>query len=70
MSYKLRLATEKDIPYLVKLRTEFLREIQIDAPEENVANYEEKLNNYFIKHMEEGTFLAWFAVSNEKLFLN
>ncbi len=49
MSYKLRLATEKDIPYLVKLRTEFLREIQIDAPEENVANYEEKLNNYFIK---------------------
>ena len=67
MSYKLRPAIEKDIPHLVELRTEFLREIQIDAPEENVTYYEEKLNNYFTKHMKEGTFLAWFAESDDEI---
>ena len=61
MTFIFRIAKEEDIHHLVRLRIEFLKEIQIDAPERDMLIFKEKLTDYFLRNMRNGTFLAWFA---------
>ena len=62
MSFSLRLATEEDIPELIELRIEFLKEVRVEAPDEGMDIYRKYLGAYFRKHMKDDTFLAWLAV--------
>ena len=66
MSFTLRLAKEDDIPELVELRIEFLKEVQVDAPIEKMDVYRKYLGAYFRKHMKDNTFLAWLAEDKNK----
>ncbi len=69
MSFSLRLATKEDIPQLIELRIEFLKEVQVDAPNDMMDEYHEHLNKYFLKHMNNETFLAWLAEDETKTII-
>lgn len=66
MSYLLfRKANLKDIEELVKLRIEFMCEI--NKPKDVPEGLEEHLRNYFEENIKKDTFVAWLAIDNEKI---
>ncbi|MGC9780576.1 MAG: GNAT family N-acetyltransferase [Candidatus Heimdallarchaeota archaeon] len=69
MSFSLRLATKEDIPQLIELRIEFLKEVQVDAPKDMMDVYREHLGEYLLKHMKNETFLAWLAEDENKTII-
>ena len=69
MSFSLRLATKEDIPQLIELRIEFLKEFQEDIPNDSMNVYREHLGGYLQKHMKNETFLAWLAEDENKTII-
>jgi GNAT superfamily N-acetyltransferase len=61
----LRKANLKDIEELIKLRIEFMCEI--NKPTDVPAGLEESLRNYFEENIKKDTFVAWIAIDNEKI---
>ncbi|HUU78274.1 MAG TPA: GNAT family N-acetyltransferase [candidate division Zixibacteria bacterium] len=62
-----RRATIEDIDNLIDLRIEFLYEAlkkSKDTPEENLRK---SLVNYFNEHVQNDTFIAWFALENNEI---
>lgn len=57
----LRLAVEEDIPYLVRLRVEYLK---VERPEVNALKeglLALSLGNYFMRHLSTGDLVCWVA---------
>jgi hypothetical protein len=62
-----RKAVPDDIDELVRLRIEFLNEVQkpgASASGASVAALKASLKDYFIKNMEAGSFSSWVAIDN------
>jgi len=59
-----RQATQSDIPMLVQLRTEFLKEVtNTEAP----ADFAEILSSYFTSHLSESNYVNWLALDGDKI---
>jgi len=59
-----REATTSDIPELVRLRVEFLSDIQHDAVHRDAAALREALLGYFTEGMKDNGYIAWLAVDD------
>lgn len=60
-----RKATVADIPTLIKLRIDFLKEVTgIDNPGNVIA---EGLEQYFNEHLLQGDFINWLALDGEDI---
>jgi GNAT superfamily N-acetyltransferase len=60
-----RKANLNDIEELIKLRIEFLCEI--NKPENVPEALEENLRNYFEENIKKDNFVAWLAVDNDRI---
>ena len=65
--YSLRKATLDDIEILVDFRIEFLKDIQEMPSGKNLENFKDSLRNFFINRMRSDEFIAWLAMSDEKV---
>ncbi|NHJ49580.1 MAG: GNAT family N-acetyltransferase [Asgard group archaeon] len=61
MAFTLRLATLDDIPKLVELRIEFIKEAHQNPFNVDLDNHRNLLTDYFQTQMKDETFLAWIA---------
>ena len=62
MKYTIKKATIEDIPKLIECRIEFVKEVNMKASEEELDNYCEHLEKYFLRHLKDGSFISWVAV--------
>src|SRR5688572_21366065 len=61
-----RLASISDIPELIKLRLQFLKEIgKIENADE--SDLSSKLYEYFNKNLPSGQFVNWLAIDDEQI---
>lgn len=58
-----RKATSEDIPVLIKMRKQQLLDEGLQA----VTNINMELNDYFNSSLEDGTFISWIALDNDKI---
>lgn len=61
----IRKATIEDIDELIKLRIEFMSEMNKKA--EVPQNLENELKIYFKEHISNNTFVAWLAIVDDKI---
>lgn len=65
--YSLRKATYVDVDILVDFRIEFLKEFQNIPSDNEMEIFRKSLKNFFLDKMKSGEFIAWFAVSENKI---
>lgn len=58
-----RKLTEKDLDTFIEMRINQLRE---EGAKEDI-DLRPALNDYYTRHMSDGTFLSWLAVDNDKI---
>ena len=63
----LRKATMQDIDTLIKLRFDYLTEDSIDLAQNQKTIISEQLNEYFQKHIQDGTFIGVIAEADNKI---
>ncbi len=60
-----RKAILTDIPMLVSLRIEFLKEVMhTDTPGNDITA---GLEQYFTQHLEQGKYINWLAIDNDRI---
>jgi GNAT superfamily N-acetyltransferase len=59
-----RQAAAADIPELVRLRIEFLSDIQKDVERRDAAALRDALLDFFTRGMQSGSYIAWLAVDD------
>lgn len=63
MAVEYRKLTEKDLAIFIEMRINQLRE---EGAKEDV-DLKPALNDYYSRHMADGTFVAWLAVDGDKI---
>jgi GNAT superfamily N-acetyltransferase len=62
--FAIRQATVDDLELLLRLRIEFLREVNGAEADKVLPQLRENLREYFLRHLPTGEFIAWLAVAD------
>ncbi len=63
MAIEYKKLTEKELDKFIQMRIDQLRE---EGAKEEI-DLKPALENYYLKHMKEGTFISWLAIDNGKI---
>ena len=66
MNYSIKKATIEDIPQLIECRIEFVKEGNDNVSKDELDNYCKHLEKYFLKHIQDGSFISWIAVDDKQ----
>ena len=64
---RFNIATLEDVPDLVKLRIQFLKEVDLVEDDCKENKLEIELEQYFNSHIEKGDFINWLAIDQGKI---
>lgn len=64
MDIQYRRLIEDDLPVFIKMR---INQLQEEGAKEQNINLEEKLKSYYLRHLQNHTFISWLAVDGENI---